>query len=413
MTPPAWLAEFHRQWRRARGGRTGPAARGFRRSWETLLDDAGLTSAEDRQTAQREAAALPQLRLRPCKSKPRYIDQIELPPDSEPWLHALFGSPSGAELQAQALACVQARRRLEPPRLADRWQALLDALTAAFGEARSLGPFFWRDPATVAERLDLLHGLTARAWSPGTLIRDASLALGLDSKGLEQRQPTLERALELLFGRETPLEALGIQTRHSLLHFSGPLTLEFADGTRHETAALRFESTLPAAELERAVRITTTAERLLTVENRKTTFLQLARADAARRTLIVATSFPTQAVRLLLERLPVDLPHHHFGDTDPAGYDILRRLREIHPRPVTAFLMHWRDKSDSAPLSHQERQTLTRLLTDPRLHDCHPDLQALQQANRRGDFEQESLGPPDLQGWPFYGGSIIRKERSV
>lgn len=403
MSPPAWLTEFHRQWRRARGGRTGPVVRGFRRSWESLLDDAGLTSAEDRQTAQREAAELPQLRLRPCKSKPRFIDQIELPPESEAWLHDLFGSRSGAELQAQSLACVQARRQLAPPRLSDRWQALLDALTAAFTEARSLGPFSWREPAVVAERLDLLHRLTAREWSPGTLIRDASLALGLDSKGLEQRQSALERALALLFGRETPLEALGIQTRHSLLHFSGPLTLEFADGSRHATTALRFESTLPAAELERAVRITTTAERLLTIENRKTTFLQLARADTARRTLIVATSFPTQAVRLLLERLPVDLPHHHFGDTDPAGYDILRRLREIHPRPVHAFLMRWRDQPDSPPLSHLERQTVERLLADPRLADCHPELQALRQAGRRGDFEQESLGPPDLQGWPFYG----------
>src|SRR5690606_22575405 len=99
---------------------------------------------------------------------------------------------------------------------------------------------------------------------------------------------------------------------------------------------------------------------------------------------------------------PVDLPHHHFGDTDPAGYDILRRLREIHPRPVHALLMRWRDQPGSPPLSHLERQTVERLLADPRLADCHPDLQALHQADRRGDFEQESLGPPDLQGWPFY-----------
>ena len=159
---------------------------------------------------------------------------------------------------------------------------------------------------------------------------------------------------------------------------------------------------MPVAEIERAVCITTTAERLLTVENRKTTFLQLARADAGRSTLIIATSFPSQAVRLLLEKISVDLPHHHFGDTDPAGWDILRCLREVVPRPVMPFLMKWRPSAKASTLTSRERQILVRLLADPFMTDCAGELRQMLESGTRGDFEQESLGSPDLAVWPFY-----------
>jgi hypothetical protein len=187
-----------------------------------------------------------------------------------------------------------------------------------------------------------------------------------------------------------------------VLHFSGPLELHFEDGSRHQTDLLRFESTLPVAEIERAVRITTKAQRLLTVENSKTTFLQLARADLPRSTLLVATSFPTQAVRRLLEKLPPELPHFHFGDTDPSGWDILRRLREIHPRPVQPFQMTWRTKADAPTLTPRERLILDRLLADGTMTDCHDTLHTIYDSGTKGDYEQETLGRPTLNGWPFY-----------
>jgi DNA topoisomerase VI subunit A len=154
--------------------------------------------------------------------------------------------------------------------------------------------------------------------------------------------------------------------------------------------------------LERATHITTTADRLLTVENRKTTFLQLARADAQRTTLMVATSFPTQAVKLLLQKLPRELPHHHFGDTDPTGWDILRKLREVSGRTVHPFHMHWRPQANASPLTKRDQQILSRLLADTRMADCRDELKAMLEAGTKGDFEQESLGWPVLDGWPFY-----------
>jgi hypothetical protein len=396
-----WLETLHDQWMTARKRRVEASVRPFRRDWEQLLDDAGITSAEDQQAALRDAKSLPQLRLIPRKRNPRFIDKIEVPVDSEAWLHAQFGSKPGAEAQNAALAVVERFATKKHPLLSEAWNALLSRLKAEFAIPRVVEPFRWLDADRVEELLKLIFDLTAREWPDGTLIRDASTQLGQDSKHLEAQQSFIERALAQFFGRETPLEALGIQSSHSVLHYSGPLVLHFDDHVK--TLDLRFESTLSVAELERATHITTTAERLLTVENRKTTFLQLVRADVARSTLIVATSFPTQAVRLLLQKLPPNLPHHHFGDTDPAGWDILRKLREVSDRAVSPFQMRWRSKTDALPLTQRDHQILTRLLADPSMADCHAELHSMQQSSTKGDFEQESLGRPNLERWPFYG----------
>lgn len=373
--------------------------RAFRRDWEKLLDDAGLTSAEERQAAQRDAEKLP-LKLIPFRHKPRFIDKIEVPLESEAWLHAQFGSQTGAEAQQAALAVVEQFSAKSHPLLPEAWNVLLSHLKAEFALPHAVEPFRWREANRVEELLKLLFDLTSREWPEGTLIRDASTQIGRDSKYLEAQQSFIERALELLLGRETPLEALGIQTSNSVLHYSGPLVLHFDDHSK--PLDLRFESTLSVAELERATHLTTTAQRLLTVENRKTTFLQLTRADAARSTLIVATSFPTQAVCLLLQKLPPDLPHHHFGDTDPAGWDILRKLRDVSGRPVHPFHMHWRPSPNASALTQRDQQILTRLLADPTMTDCHATLHAMREAGTKGDFEQESLGRPTLEQWPFY-----------
>ncbi len=397
-----WLKTLHEQWMTARKRRVAASVRSFRREWEDLLDDAGLKSAEDRQAAQREAEKLPQLKLHRLRGRPHIVLKIEVPLESEAWLHGQFGTQTGATAQQQALGVVKIWTAKIHPLLPEAWNALCSRLEAEFGIPRAVEPFRWLEANRVDELLRLLFQLTNREWPEGTLIRDASTQLGYDSKHLENQQSFIERAMEQLFGRETPLEALGIQTSNSVLHYSGPLVLHFEDHT--QTLDLRFESTLSVAELERATHVTTTAERLLTVENRKTTFLQLSRADAHRSTLIVATSFPTLAVKLLLQKLPPALSHHHFGDTDPSGWDILRKLREVSGREVTPFHMAWRPWTQSSLLTQRDLKIIERLLADPCMSDGHAALQAMRDSGQRGDFEQESLGRPTLAEWPFYEG---------
>jgi Uncharacterized protein conserved in bacteria C-term(DUF2220) len=396
----AWLSQLHHQWMKARARRTDPSVRAFRRDWEQLLDEADIHRAEDRQAAQREAERMPQVKVITFKKKPRFIDKIELPLESEAWLHERFGSVTGATNLAKSLEIVASFSERKSPSLSKPWQSLLELLLTSFTASRSLGPFSWMNPEPLELHLSLLWDLTAREWPHGTLIRDASTAIGRDSKMLEAHQASLVRGLEFLLGEETPLEALGIQSSNSVLNYSGPLILHLKDHSK--PLDLRFQSTLTLAELSGATHISTTAKRLLTVENHKTTFRQLALADADRETLIVSTSFPSQAVRVCLDKLPVDLPHYHFGDTDPSGWDILRRLREVSPRPVMPFQMTWRPIPESSSLTPRDQQILARLLADPLMSDCHEPMQQMLTSGQRGLFEQESLGAPRLSDWPFY-----------
>ena len=395
-----WLAEFHRQWHAARGKRVAGASRAFSRNWVELLEAAGITSAEDQATAAREVEACGQLVLKRHRYRSYLIERVTLPLAAEPWLIEHFGGTPSEDLRAASLAVVAEFSQRGHPRFPSEWAVLAESLRVAFSAGRSLRPFRWSHPESLRRLLDIVANLTTREWPAGTLIRAASVGIGLGSKDLERHQRTLESALARLFGAEVSLKSLGLAAGDSHVELHGPLCLHFSDGSVQGFESLT-NVLISAADLARCVSISTPAERLLTIENRKTTFRQYAAANLDRRTLIATTSFPTPAFRAFLEKLPISLPHHHFGDTDPAGWQILLKLREATLRPVEAFRMEFRTGQAPCPLTPYDRQWLPRLLASPRLADVRPQIAALQERDDRGDFEQETLGAPLPGGWPF------------
>ena len=76
MIDPAELPiarELFAQWRKARGDRAEPATRPFSRSWEQLMEDAGLLAATDRSEADRDIRDLHVagwLEARPVRYRP-------------------------------------------------------------------------------------------------------------------------------------------------------------------------------------------------------------------------------------------------------------------------------------------------------------------------------------------------------
>ena len=406
MKAPAWLAEFHRRWQAARGKRTTPAARDFGLGWIELLESAGITTAEDQRTAQREAEALEKdgrIALKRHRFRHYLIERITLPAASESWLRGLFGSVDPITLKNQALDVIL-RASASHPRWPVEWKTLLVRLYEAFGADRNVRPFSWQRPDQLRLLLETLRNLSAGDWA-GVPIRSASVTMGLDSKALERHRRALEAGLSRMFGSATTLESLGLVTSDSMVRVHGPLVLVFDEG-QQAIDSLGGPYSLSVADLQRAREVRTTAGRLLTVENSKTTFRQLAAADPEGGTLIVASSFPTSAVRELLAKLPPELPHHHFGDTDPSGWLILKKLREVSPRPVLPFRMEWRASRTAEPLTPRDELLLADLLQASEMADCHGEIAAMVAANERGDFEQESLGPPDLKGWPFFSGAL-------
>jgi hypothetical protein len=115
---------------------------------------------------------------------------------------------------------------------------------------------------------------------------------------------------------------------------------------------------LSQTDLDRAESVETTARRCLTVDN-EASFHELAKLRSG--ALLLQTRFPGSATLALLKQLPEALEFHHFGDSDEAGFEILRDLRE-------------RSGRNFQPL-HMERGRLPA--------------------------EQEALGAPRDE-WPFY-----------
>ncbi len=397
-----WLAELHRRWQAARGKRVSEASRAFSVDWIKLLEAAGITSAEDQATAAREAEACGQLVLKRHRYRKYLIERVTLPLASEAWLVERFGGTAGGDLLAAALEIVAEFSSRGHSRFPAEWAALCDSLGVAFSQGRSLRPFHWSRPDMLKHLLDVVNKLSEREWLAGTLIRAASVHIGLDSKELERHQRTFESGLARLFGAEISLKSLGLVAGDSHVELNGPVCLHFPDGSVHDFDGLT-NVLISAADLARCSSISTTAERMLSIENRKTTFRQYAAANRDRRTLIASTSFPTHAFRHLLEKLPGSLPHYHFGDTDPAGWHILLKLREATARPVEVFQMKWRPAATRIPLTHFDSKLLEKLLATPCLSDVREEIRVIGERNDRGDFEQETLGPPASGGWPFGG----------
>ena len=396
----SWLAEFYRRWRAARGKRVTAPNRAFSQDWVKLLEAAGITSAEDQATAAREAEACGQLVLKRHRYRQYLIERVTLPLASETWLIERFGGTASVDLQAAALQVVAEFSERGHSRFSSEWAVLCESLRVAFSQGRSLRPFSWSYPDTLRRLLDGVKKLSEKEWSAGTLIRAASVGIGLDSKELERHQRSFESGLARLFRTEISLKSLGLAAGDSHVELHGPVCLHFPDGSIHDFDGLA-NVLISAADLACCSSISTTAERLLSIENRKTTFRQYAAANLDRRTLIGTTSFPTPAFRELLEKLPITLPHHHFGDTDPAGWQILLKLREATSRPVDAFQMRWRAGARPSPLTPYDILLLPKLLTDPCLADVRPEMELIAAHQDRGDFEQETLGSPRVGGWPF------------
>ena len=129
--------------------------------WEDLLDAAGLKTAEERQAAVRDAEKIPQLKLHRLKGRPHIVLKIEVPLESEAWLHAQFGSQTGAEAQQAALAVVEQFSAKSHPLLPEAWTALLSRLKAEFALPHAVEPFRWREANRVEELLKLSEGHAA------------------------------------------------------------------------------------------------------------------------------------------------------------------------------------------------------------------------------------------------------------
>ncbi len=387
--PPVLLALADR-YRQSKFGREGGVT-DFLTDFRELLESAAshdgearVRAEEDLRRAERESGGLLALDRHP--RDPNMIHRVRLRPTGEGWLFNGLGQPAPSARRTVLAAFFREHAAAIDPHPA--WRDWLLALSKSALSGKSVRPFERDDMALNAELLRVTAEVLR--WSDESLIRCASAVICGDSKRLEALQARLLQALRAVTGDpETSLESFQIlQTPRSVL-MHGPLLLDLPGGAL-DLGLLGGPVVVSGTDLALAKEIRCTAAVCLTVEN-EGVFRELAKRNSG--VLLVHTSFPGAATRHLLARLPESMAFHHFGDSDPAGFDILRDLREKTGRRFRPLGMEFRPLAGAPPLTGAERKTIARLTAAVEMIDIKPALQAMLDHGTKGGFEQESLSP--------------------
>lgn len=373
--PPPILEAFAQRYERSAGGRTGETQREFRVDIEDLLLDLRATEGDARAVAEqhlRDAATHGLIHLEPLHPRdPHSLHRVRLPLGGESALYQRLGRPSPSHSRSTlANQFTEAAHAHVPERWQVQWSQWCNRMAEESLAGRSVTPFDRTQPFRNQELLDLLPRLLS--WEGESLVRFASCVLCGHSKrlgdlaavertaeGEEQLRGKLGRLLsDITTGQIHSLEDLGIvpNPRSVLVH--GPLRLRFG-AQWLDLGLLLGPFKLSHRDVLRADELTVGARRCVTIEN-ETSFHELAKLNSGE--LLIQTSFPGSATAALIQRCPADIEYWHFGDSDEAGFEILRVLREKTGRNFKPFLME-------------------------RGRDPH---------------EQESLGRPEMAEWPFY-----------
>jgi hypothetical protein len=396
----------------SKAGRTGAGQRDFLVDFKKLLADAGCQDGDDRSTAIRQLKELDGslLSLEGPRRDSDIIHQVRFPSANESKLFALLEIPSPArrrEILANQFS--EAARFAVPEVWLGSWQRFCAELAEAALRGGAIAPFSRDDLVGNAELLALAP--TLLAWQQRgeeSLLRFASCVLTGNSKRLgelaaENSAGRHAGKLGAILDRVTSgkiqcLEDAGISASPRFVLVHGPLRLQLQDQWL-DLGVLRGPVRLSDTDINRASQIKTSALRCLTVEN-ETSFHELAKLGSGE--LLVCTSYPGSATLALLAKLPSALEFWHFGDSDAEGFDILRDLRERSYRPFRALHMKWRDAASCEPLDAEDKRLLKALIQSASMQTEHEVLRQILKEETKGSFEQESLGTPQIQNWPFY-----------
>jgi hypothetical protein len=396
------LADVARRFAKTQAGRTGRATNDVLIDAEELLAGANAAAGalrtaaiSDLEFAERAGLLKVERNLRDNQ----LLGRVRFFPAKATELHALIGLLTPAEQRRRfAVLFEEAAAAVVPDSHQEGWQKFCHQMAATARDGGSVQPFDRNDPGETSTLLEVLSRLLA--WHGESYLRFASCVLCGDSKSLEKWSGRLGLALSRISGgRLCALEDLGITENPRSVMLHGPLRLRLANGEVN-LGLLRGVVRVAAADINVATGIESTAARCVSVEN-ETTLHELAKLAAG--DVLIGTSFLGGGTRQLLERLPATMALWHFGDSDPAGFAVLADLRERAARTVTSLHMTWRPARKQIPLTAAEQKTAQRLLDSPWLEAAEKAvLQRQLEADDKGAFEQETLGPPTLGIFPFY-----------
>lgn len=209
--------------------------------------------------------------------------------------------------------------------------------------------------------------------------RQLSSLLLSDSKAYERMNLSVKLAslLRLFSDREDLsdnelLESYGIFKTPELFEITGDFQIHKEDGSVLDFSSFTHAGVLSAIEIEDALKITTSAKRVLMFENRANYYAALKKRESDE-IVVFEAGFFGPGRRKLFELLYVASPSlqfFHSGDIDAGGFEIFIQLRRIMPRiecmnmDVETMNQHL----DSAKsLTDSDRKRLGSQLLDPEL----------------------------------------------
>lgn len=397
------MSALAQAYERSVAGRTGQALRFCRIPFPDLTHAAACADGDALEVAREvlnEIAASGIVRLRHPRRDPSTILAVEVDPSREEELFALFDRVSPSDKRQQLAAIfAQAENWQAPERWQSDWKQMCRRYAEAAQAGRAIAPFSRANGNYTSELLrvtfELLH------WTRESLLRFASCQLFGNSKQLEQSRAALETALSIVTeGEIHDLGQLGILENPRSCVVAGPISIHFPDRAA-DLRALRGPITLSLTDVQNSIRIETDAVRFCSVEN-PTSFHELAKVQSD--TLFACSDgYAKPALCEFVRRLDDNIDMYHFGDSDPAGFDILRHLRAETKRPIASIHMKFRPAKTAEPLSAGDVALAERMITSTGLTDDERSVvQEMLHRGDKGDFEQERLGIPHLKDWPFY-----------
>ena len=403
MSPAVRL--LAQKYRARRIGRSASAVRDLILPFNDLLKEAGCLHGLERTEAVQEFRDLERRRLvtLECASRDASaILKVRLSPavETEFFKHIGETGPNSERSQLAALFAKAAESDV-PSAISEGWISFCRECAQAASSGASMAPCFDRtNIVQVAQVLDALPRVLG--WKSESFRRFASAVIFGNSKTLETLQPRIEACL-LRIGADAlqTLADLGIRENPRSVILHGPLTLTLPDGML-DLGHLRAPVRIGAADL-RTARLFTAATHCVTVEN-AAMLHELAKFQSG---AILASSgseggFAHAAIIDCLRALPAKIEIYHFGDSDPAGFDILRHLRERSGLTITSLHMRYRPAFATVPLGVDEQKIIRRLLDSAYLTEAEKsEIKRIEASGDKGAFEQEGLGQPSTE-WPFY-----------
>lgn len=400
------LQAFARIYQKSARGRRGGTA-DYTIEYEKFLRLAGVADGDEREIAERElkqAEALSNELFCIDRAKRSNLpERLRLCGDGgEAWLFRQIGETAPDSQRGDLsdwFRGIASKVATDPWRLecTDYFNQLADAAKSG----NSIQPFRRDDPEGNLTLVAALAGVLK--WQGPSLIRYASSAICGDSKRLQILEPRLRVALHAITGQSS-LEDFGILRKPRFVTFHGPLTLTH-QGKTIDFSQLPSPVSVAETNFTPETLVSTASAICLTVEN-EDTFHELAASNPG--VLLILTSYAGAAVRHLMRRLPVEMEFLHFGDSDPAGFDILRDLREKTGRDIhTLMVPGWFASSTHAqPVSDAETRILNRLLKAEMPESVRPLLEKLLQEGKPPNFEQESVCVADV--WVALSESCVK-----